>query len=582
MSGTNPPEATPPSAESLGWVTDWCQVFEKTLKNFRTYSPGHPTVVQFMARLFQKTDSLLEKIGDLTLTVGPHALMFSEEVVLQNEEKQNNFCFRLHQDGVRQLTFRKELTHEELEGFLGILRTDFGSYEHCDDDVVTLLWKHEFEHVSYVVADSLIEVGGGTVLEEALRRGTDEWTRSELPPSIREALRTEAAHPRKLKQADTAELTRLPEPTIPKENPMTEEISSGLRNQIDADDDALIQKTLVLLFKVLVRQEQKADFDAIGSLLKKLTASLIGVGRFSLAAKILTKLRDFARDPIKAGPSAEFVVPFYDSFGGAEVAGEIQNPVLAPAFDSFAELAQLVGAFPTSAFDILFELFRITSRDAIRKALVPALSLSVGVHITKLQSALNAAGKDLALEILGLVDTVGPSDRAPLLRRALRHTNASVRLKALEFTALEPVDSVRGVFQTALRDADSVVRVKALRYLVHVKDFKSSRAVFDVVRDKMFDERDLEEKKGFFMALAALGGSNLLEFFRQELDRGLLSRSEKDTDRRIASAHAMALIGTPASRKILEEIRGQKTLPARVRTACEEVLAAWPKGKPLG
>ncbi|MFH1018218.1 MAG: hypothetical protein V1798_08570 [Pseudomonadota bacterium] len=562
---------------------EWFQLLDKTLKSFRMYAPGHPTVLQFLGRLTEKTQMLLNGMGELTLAVKPYELMFSGHSIFRADEKQDNLCFKLHQAGLRQLTFREGLSPKELRKFLEILRTDFESYEHYDDDIVTLLWKTGFEHLSYVVVEAVVEAGGGSDLDAAVRRDVGELLGGDLPLSIHDTLREATSKSRKLKRADIAEIAALPELALTEESPLTVEISAGIRKQIDSDEETLIQKTLVVLFRALVQQQSsQADFDSVASVLKKLTVSLIRVGRFGLVAKILGKLRDLSSAPASDGGAARFMPPFYESFGSADIAGEIQKPVLGPGFDAFDGLRDLAGALPRSAFGILFEIFRVAPRHQVRKALIPALAPWIGAHVQVIQAAFSAAGKELALGLVEVLVAAGPgAERTQLLRRAVRHPEPLVRLKALDLIASEPVDATRNVFHAALRDPESMVRVKALQHVVKVKDLDSVRAIFDLVGDSAFDSRDLNEKKGFFMALAALGGPNLLEYFRQELDRGVLSRSEKDTDRRISAVHALAVLATPAALRIVTEVRDQKLLPSRVREVCDGVLAAWSKGKEM-
>jgi hypothetical protein len=564
------PQLTPELRKTVLAVTDWLGLLDKAMKSFRMYAPGHPTVTQLLARLTERTRGLLEEAGEITLAVKPHEFVLAGQAVLRNDEKQDNYCFKLHQDGIRQLTFRKGFDDAELPAFLEILRTDFESYEHCDEDVVTLLWKRGFNHLSYVVVEALIESGGGASLEQAVLSAVAQLTKGELPPSIREDLQASTGRPRKLKPSDIREISGLPELTARDESPLTEELLSNVKSQIDSDEETLIQKTLVILFRAL------ADFDAIAAILRKLIASLVRLGRFALASKILLKLRSLLEGPVPSSGGGRFLAGFYESFGAPEIGGEIKTVTLKKGFKSFSELKDLAGALPSGAFPTLFDLFRITPLNGVREALTAPLSRSASDHMELIAGVFRGAGKELALSLVELFADAGSEAAGPVLRRALHHEEAVVRGRALELLDGAHLDWARPLLQGALKDVDPVIRVKALHHLVRAKDLKSARAVLDVVRDKDFDDRNLEEKRGFFMALAVLGGTALQEFFRQELDRGMLSRSDADNERRIAAAHALAHLGNADARRSLQEVRDQKTIPTRVKKACDEILASWP------
>ena len=87
-----------------------------------------------------------------------------------------------------------------------------------------------------------------------------------------------------------------------------------------------------------------------------------------------------------------------------------------------------------------------------------------------------------------------------------------------------------------------------------------------------FVERSFEEKQRCFAAVARLGGERGLDWFasmlRQPLPRWFVPRQARETVE--AAAAALALVRTPAARRLLQELAasGERT----VRAACREVL----------
>ncbi len=99
-----------------------------------------PAVVGFRA--------LLEQKPSVTVSVEPTALIYEGEPVHSEPARETGFCFRMHRDGLRSLTFRRGLGAEEMLA-LALAALADPQQEGGREDAVTELWKADLSHIGY-------------------------------------------------------------------------------------------------------------------------------------------------------------------------------------------------------------------------------------------------------------------------------------------------------------------------------------------------------------------------------------------------------------------------------------------------
>src|SRR5687767_3367992 len=152
----NDTQATVSPAE-LAEVKNVMNSLAKTGRSFKLYSRNNEIIVKFTSELYDKLTAFLEKRDSIVLMIRPHQFLYANEPVYENDDRQESFSFKLYKDGVRQLSFYQGLDKRELIDFIDIISTNFDSPQYFDDDIVTLLWKHSFDKISYVVVETFGE-----------------------------------------------------------------------------------------------------------------------------------------------------------------------------------------------------------------------------------------------------------------------------------------------------------------------------------------------------------------------------------------------------------------------------------------
>ncbi|MEW6367830.1 MAG: hypothetical protein AB1714_24635 [Acidobacteriota bacterium] len=133
----------------------------KTARSFILYDPRNDAIRQFLTTLLDSFSRALDTAGELRIRVQPFEMSFEGEVVYLNRDRERSLAFRLYRDGVRYLTVQPGFDWEELLQLLQILSIRYTGIHQCEDDVVTLLWKANFQHLDVTAVEGFTSCEDG-------------------------------------------------------------------------------------------------------------------------------------------------------------------------------------------------------------------------------------------------------------------------------------------------------------------------------------------------------------------------------------------------------------------------------------
>ena len=556
------------------------QHIDKTLRAYRTYEEGHPVLLEFEKKLLEKFSDFLGKSGSFSVEVRPYQYIFGDEIVCENTDKQENFSFKFHQDGVRQFSFLEGLTLEEVRQFLSIIKTNFQSNEHADDDTVTLLWKAGMKHINHVVVETFIYQGEETVdTEKAIREVSAPFMRDSAPPSIEIDLSgSREPDSRNLRPGDLEEIKSLPNVELDYHYRDLEGVNL-VQTEISQDDDVVIKRILLLLLRMLLGIGDDQDFLSTAIVVQRIIESLLRTRQYTLVARVLGKMEDLS-DPLKNPDTrkASLIRNLLSGFVGPHLLEIVGKDLKSLDADQIKGLGELSLKLPATCVDGLFEFFKNEENKALRSELIPALVRHGQEKLELFSSAISEADTDLAISLLDLFSSLGADRSALLIKKTFRHSEPKVRDRVIDLAFKELPDHAKSLAILGIRDPNHVIRMKSLNFLVSLKDANLAVPILEVVREEAFDLKKRDEKIQLYSALTRLAGKALFKFFADELDRGILDRSEKDMDRQISSIWALKLLGSPEAREVIEKLGNKNLTPKPVRDICHQALQKWPKG----
>jgi len=262
---------------------------EKVLRAYRIYEPGHIVIQQIEQRVSEKLKEYLSENTELSVAVKPYSFEFAGLPVYENHEKQENFVYQFHQDGVRQLVFRAGLDLDQLHRFMEISRTDFRFYEYCEDDLVTLLWKAQFQHISYVVVETFIHIGEGVDLEKLLKEEAKKLLQDHSLPSIAPFLSGNNPQVRRrLKQADIDEIQSIPDIQLDISDLVSATNMEEFKTQLASEHDAMVQKMILVLLQLLITIETQPEFQSVANVLKMRATRIQFANQIGIASAVIS------------------------------------------------------------------------------------------------------------------------------------------------------------------------------------------------------------------------------------------------------------------------------------------------------
>ncbi len=186
----------------------------RSARSFTLYDPSNKVVRTLIGDYRDKLQKALEAFGSLVLEVHPFELVLGREVVYLERDRERSLSFRLFRDGVRRVGFEPGMTWEEMLRLLQILSIRYTGVRQQEDDLVTLLRKAAFDHVSIAAIEGFVpeEEFAEPPIGDLLRGTTERYEAPAqwdlpLPPfpeavplrhrpvgaELRERLRSEAA-----------------------------------------------------------------------------------------------------------------------------------------------------------------------------------------------------------------------------------------------------------------------------------------------------------------------------------------------------------------------------------------------------
>jgi hypothetical protein len=141
--------------EEIKEAKDLLQCIVKAKKTLRMYPGNNPVYVKTLDESYLKFQNFLDYKETFTLKIRQNSILYDTEQIYSNADKEDNLALFFFKDGLRELTFKKGLSHEELEEFLKIAALDFDR-EVMDEDIVTLLWEKDFQNIQYIVDEAFL------------------------------------------------------------------------------------------------------------------------------------------------------------------------------------------------------------------------------------------------------------------------------------------------------------------------------------------------------------------------------------------------------------------------------------------
>ena len=520
-------------------------LLEKSQKAFTLYLPNNPIHQQSVRELRAAFAPIWDSLSSLQLSVRETGFEWEDEPVHVDVDRSESMAWVLYKDGVRSVTFTPHVEHEEILRFLKVIQSAKTLQAEAEDDLLTLLWAEDFQHISYQHIEVGDTAGDAPTIEKP----------GEFDPmgaeGVQEQVAEEIAKPEGIVNLDDFDSTLyfLDSKEI--------EFLKGEINREYTQD--LRTNVLMLLLDTFEIDESVAVREQVAAVLEDLVPYLLGSGDFRTVAYLLREVRELTAKfkdlpPELVARLNQPINKLSEPSALAQLIHSIDDSETPPAKE---DLGELFRELKPEALETALELLPPVTNEVTRQALSGAVDQLVKTHPGAVAPALRSQSPSVVLGALGLAAQF----RLPGLRAELAdladHEDDSIRLALVEtLTALATPTALQQL-ERMVEDPASEIRIAAVNVLAERKHGVVLPRVEEAVFAKGMRRASLSEKRTFFEAYGVLAGDDGVESLaRVLLGKGL--RRKADPETRACAAAALGRVGTHDAQTALEKAAKDK------------------------
>jgi len=556
--------------EELLLARDTISAFIKAIKAFRFYPPDNPTLKGFRDQLFKKFQFFLNKYESFVIQVGEYDLSFKGKVLYENRDVKTSLAFSLYKDGLREIRFVKGLEEWEIQGIIDILKHS-ETINQLEDDVVTLLWEKDFLHISYLATDEFLEETPVVVPDNV-----EQFRKNLVFKPLAHHVEVQLAEEGSEEGIDLDEiLSKVIEEPLPFVSDksvyfLTPDEVEGLRKDVESEVDPIFVFNVTdILFEILALEKEREPFqDAINILIKVLDAFMT-LGEFAKATELLKRvyiilktydLRDWQVESIR-----KIILE-----AGDEVRIERIGRVLEREEGRLEDVNAYLLLLQKNSIKPMIKVLGELKNSKARRVFCDALSEIGKNAIELLTPFIDDRRWFLVRNIVYTLGRIGKEQSLPYIQKAFNHEDLRVRREAIQALGLIGGTKATGLLVKSLTDND--VRIRCMAAINLGKGGKKTGLIplLEVVQSKDFYKREPTEIKAFFNAIGMVGSNEAVPVLQQLLERKSWFGRGKTDEIRIGAASALATIGTPDAKAVLEE--GKNSKDETIRDACVQAL----------
>jgi hypothetical protein len=539
---TEPPLNIAPVEEMLRLLSRAIRARLLYLENNPTYQKSLDILKASFAPIWSHTNELVFEITDTQMTWDGHA------VVTEAEKTADALPWILYKDGLRELTLSRGVDAQEVVDLVQVIaQVRKGGSE---DDLLTLLWEHEFSYVRYRYVD--VSFDTAVPIDPA----DDVKAKLVDPATVREAPQ-EQILPAGVVSMDDFDSTLY----FLDENEV-QYLQRTIREHYATD---LRQNVVSILLDVFEQQTDPAIRDEVCQILDGMLVNLLTAGQLRSVAALLREANIAAARGRDITPQQrELLLSLPNRMSEPQAVTQLLQSLdertdLPPQ----ADLNELFEQLRVSALGTIFGWLGKIGTPSVRTLLEAAADRLAAANTSELVRLLGSPDREVALEALRRAGSLKTAAAVPALVRLLQHADPAMRLGAVN--ALGEIGTA-GALQNLDRgidDDDREVRIAAVRALGQRNHRAAVQKIEAALIGKRIQDGDLTEKMAFFEAFGSLCGEPGIPMLDGLLNRKGLFGKRGDVEVRACAAMALGRIGTDSAFAALRRAANDKDILVR-------------------
>lgn len=540
---------------NLGPVEEMLRLLSRAVRAHQMYLHNNPTYLRAVENVKGSFAPIWHHTDEMAFDVTDTQILFEEHPVFSEADKTGDALpWVLYKDGIRELRLSKGVEEDEIVTLLQII-AKVRKASADEDDLLTLLWEHEFACIRYRYVDVGFDQAGPI-------DGTDEEDRPRLvdPTQLREPAQENIAPPGVVSMEDfDSTLYFLDEGEI-----------GSLREQIAQHYNGdLRHNVATILLDVFEQQTDPAIRDEICAILDGLLVNFLAGGHLRAVATLLREVNvaaNRARDVTPTQREMLLSLPNRMSEPGA-VAQLLQSLDGRAEVPPAEDLNELFEQLRVSALGTIFAWLGRVGTPAVAKLLQEAADRLAAANTSELVRLLGSQEPEVVLEAARRAGSLKAAAAVPALARLAQQGEPATRLAVV--TALGDIGTPGALqhLEKSIEDADRDIRVAAVRVLGAKAHRASTQKIEGIINGKRLPTADLTEKMAFFEAFGALCGDAGVPMLDGLLNRKGFFTKAGDAEVRACAARALGRVGTSAALDALRRASSDKDVLVRSAVA---------------
>jgi hypothetical protein len=577
MTTTSQKEGEQPKA--VGMLEEAFRWMDKALRSLAMYTREHQVARSFETSTGQHLAAIPDQEGETWIEVRAKALLHGEREVYREDPEAEGFVFRMHRDGIRRLCLLPGLDLEEVGRLVQVFQADLDAPEHFDDDMVTLMWEAELDHVKTVVADLLTVLPDDAdlrpcqdmmdrIIAAAMETRLEQGQTGGGGETIRMAKQAFGG----LDPEEVAEvLTGVDGRGGPTPYEEAEEQLAALREQLDAP--GALERFAEILYRGVALDPAHAEnarttFDL-------LVQALIKTQRYAELLRLIELTATLGESLAGTAGAAEKMLASLAHSGRVEA---LVDSLEAPETEAPVVLDILRRVPAEHLGDVVKAAARISDRD--RRAQLTQVMAQLGAASPeRFKPHLEAASPMEVRLALDALLAIGTEDALAALEPLRRHPSADMRITMLRLTQDLVSPALTQVRRAMLEDIYPRVRAEAERCLARLKDPELVKRLFRRLVDGTLRDQSPAEKRRVCAILGTAAGRHEHKLLQELVKRGRVLSGRRQQELCVAAAHGLAATGDRKHLELLEQTAEKRLMARQVRDACREAAEALRKGR---
>jgi HEAT repeat protein len=513
-------------------VTNLLQSLSKLIQGKKIYARNNPTLMKFAEEFHAGLRKYFKDHEDLVLGVEQQVLRWRGEIVYDADSRDENIAFLLYKDGIGEVSIDVDAPAEEVDLFIDIVKDELHRPDEDADDVVTQLWKADFNHISYRVLDEYLvgEYGEGRSGEAGATAGWLEKEDHTDTPGVEDKGRVIVDTDRYDGSIEgyLNELVDRSYPNCPaaERDLALQELVESMFNvnphelqrcqeefEVERKRDVLVDFLDAILPFVL--KDNPKMFRDVCNVLDSVTSYILSESRLTALANTLLSLRAFAGSAESNPAAIAYLLALEERFTETEFLLSLKDKAATEPQAVFSYYRQVGKRSVPAVCTLLQELDHPAAHQQACDVLVDVAAEDVPGII----DTFDLDEPRLAHDALYLLRRLGTGGVPSLVGELMFYPDARVRDETIQYLCEVGNDDAAVLLVRLLEHDDKQTRLKALGAMENVSSPIILNRIMLLAFDKELGGRSPDEREHVFRTLGKCVGTRALPDIKRMLSK---------------------------------------------------------------